>query len=108
MRLERVIFCKHISHFFPNENTRQQAPREKYNTIGTLLFHHCFLFSRLVMWELQVEDPLHEHLCVAVKIQGVRVIDDCVVRVWIQQHRHVAPSGTHLYIISATQTLTVL
>lgn len=72
------------------------------NISGTLLLHHCFRFSRLVMWELQVEDPLHEHLRIAIKVQGVRVIDDRVVRVWIQQHRHVTPSSTHLHIISAT------
>lgn len=53
------------------------------------------------MRELQVEDPLHEHLSVAVEIQGVRVADDLIVRVRVQQHSHVAASGPHLDITEA-------
>lgn len=63
---------------------------------GNLLFHHCFFFGWLVVWEPQVEDPLHQHLGVAVKVQRVLVVDDWVVRVRIQEHGHVTSSSTHL------------
>lgn len=63
-----------------------------------LLFHHFFYFRRLVLRELQVEDPLHENLSIAVKIQRVWVTDDFIVRVWVQQHRHVTASSSHLNI----------
>lgn len=53
------------------------------------------------MWEPQVEDPLHEHLRVAGEVQGVRVVDDRVVGVWIQQHRHVTAGSTHLNTVRA-------
>lgn len=53
------------------------------------------------MRELQVEDPLHENLSVAVKIQRVWVTDDFIVRVWVQQHRHVTASSSHLHIKTA-------
>lgn len=66
-----------------------------------LLFHHFFYFSRLVMRELQVEDPLHENLSVAVKIQRVWVTDDFIVRMWVQQHCHVTASSSHLNIRTA-------
>lgn len=48
------------------------------------------------MWQLQVEDPLHEHLSIAVEVQGVGVTDDLVVGVGVQQDRHVAASSSHL------------
>lgn len=67
-------------------------------TGGTLLFHHVFYFGGSVMRQLQVEDPLHEHLSVAVEVQGVGVADDLIVRVWVQQHRHVAASSSDLNI----------
>lgn len=57
------------------------------------------------MREPQVEDPLHEHLCIAAEVQGVRVIDDGVVRVRIQQHRHITSGSTHLYVIRAGVTM---
>lgn len=50
--------------------------------------------------QLQVEDPLHEHLSVAVEVQRFWVADDLIVGVRVQQHRHVAASGPHL---NATQ-----
>lgn len=48
------------------------------------------------MWELQLEDPLHQDLSVAVEVQGFRVADDLMVGVRVQQHRHVAAGGSHL------------
>lgn len=53
------------------------------------------------MWEPQVEDPLHEHLCVAGEVQGVRVVDNHVIGVWIQQHGHVTAGSTHLHTVRA-------
>lgn len=74
---------------------------ERKITRGTLLFHHFFDFSCPVMRELQVEDPLHEDLSVAVEVQGVWVADDLIVRVRVQQYRHVAASGPNLNITEA-------
>lgn len=80
--------------FMENENDKKHEvfPR------GTLLFHHVFDFGGSVLRQLQVEDPLHEHLSVAVEIQGVWVADDLIVRVRVQQHRHVAASGPNLNV----------
>lgn len=64
---------------------------------GELPFHYCFFFGWLVVWKLQLEDPLHQHLGVAVEVQRVLVVDDWVIGVWIQEHRHVASSGAHLW-----------
>lgn len=64
---------------------------------GNLPFHYCFFFGRLVVWKPQLEDPLHQHLGVAVKVQRVLVVDDWVVGVWIQEHRHVTSSSAHLW-----------
>lgn len=88
------------SHENENEDKQKVLCKSKVAR-GTLLFHHVFDFSRPVMWKLQVEDPLHEHLSIAVEIQGVWVADDLIVRVRVQQHRHVAASGPHLNITEA-------
>lgn len=65
-------------------------------TRGILLLHHVFDPGRSVLRQPQVEDPLHEHLSVAVKIQGVWITDDLIVCVGVQQHRHVAASRPYL------------
>ena len=109
-----MLFLKHAWVDFQKktrnkENTQQISLPHSHetkmkihmNTISCLLYHHCFCFRRLVMWEPQVEDPLHEHLRIAGEVQGVRVVDDRVVGVWIQQHRHVTASSTHLHAVRA-------
>lgn len=80
-----------------SENTDCFHGNEK-KTGSALLFHDVFDFGGSVLRQLQVEDPLHEHLSVAVKIQRVCVADDLIVRVRVQQHRHVAASSPHLNI----------
>lgn len=91
----------HISFGFEWEDFDEQVSHLSKGKMkikrGYLPFHHFFFFGRLVVWEPQVEDPLHQHPGVAVKVQRVLVVDDWVVRVRIQEHRHVAPRGAHLW-----------
>lgn len=64
--------------------------------IASVPFHDFFRFSLLAIREAQSEDPLHQHLRVTCEVQGIGVTQDCVVGVWIQEHRHIAASNSHL------------
>lgn len=66
---EWVDVDEHISYYF---KVKMKTNKKR----GNLLFHHCFFFGRLVVRELQEEDPLHQHLGVAVKVQRALVVDD--------------------------------
>lgn len=95
--LEKNTACSHGNE---NEDKHEVFCVRKI-TRGTLLFHHVFYFGGSVMRQPQVEDPLHQHLSVAVKIQRFWVADDLIVRVRVQQHCHVAARGPHLNITEA-------
>lgn len=65
-----------------------------------LLFHYFFLFGWLVVGaKAQVENSLHENLSIAREVQGHGVLEDQVIRVWVQQHSHISSGNTHLWII---------
>lgn len=98
VRLQWADDGKRVVFFWKWKWRYEKVFCEKQIISRALLFHHFFYFSRLVTRELQAEDPLHENLSVAVKIQRVWVTDDLIVRVWVQQHRHVTASSSHLNI----------
>lgn len=60
------------------------------------------------MWEPQLEDSIHQHLGVTREVQALRVIQDQVVRVGVQQHGDIAPSNTDLHGNTYTSTFTTV
>lgn len=62
----------------------------------SLLFHPSPLCCGFEARQLQTEDPFYELASAAGEIQEDCVIQHCVERVWVQQHRHVMTSNTDL------------
>lgn len=95
----QINFCFYIHSWSESENLHDDLcvwSRDSWNS--HVLFHQGFGSFGLLVREPQVEDPVHQDPSVACEVQGLGVVDDLVVRVWVQQHRHVASGDTHLWM----------